>query len=378
MTGTTQVETMAATTTERSGDRTIRVAIVGGSGYTGAELLRLAVGHPDLEIVTVTSNSQAGKRLDKIHPHLRGAPDEVRALKTVPHDAAATADVDAVFLAVPHGRAMAIAPGFVERGIKVLDLSADFRLRDPAAYPEWYGSAHSAPELLGRAAYGIAELHRDEYPGAALVSGAGCLATTAILSLMPLLRAGWVDTSRIVVDGKIGSSAAGVESNASSHHPDRSRAVRPYSMTGHRHTAEIEQELTFDGTRPQVHMSAHGIELVRGILTTSQLFLTEEHRDATERDIWSLYREAYGAEPFVRIVKERGGVHRTPDPRFLVGTNVCEVGFERDERSGRIVVIGALDNLTKGAAGAAVQNLNIVSGLPETTGLSTVGLYPAP
>lgn len=363
-----------ATDTVRGDTRT--VAVIGASGYTGAELLRLIAGHPNLELVAATSSSQPATRLDRIHPHLRGAPEAMRSLKTVPHDDALGLDVDVAILAVPHGRGMQVAPGFVERGIRVIDLSADFRLRDPAAYPQWYGHEHNAPDLLAESAYGIAELHRDEYSGARIVSGAGCIATAGILALRPLLANGLIDPQHIVIDAKIGSSASGATANAASHHVDRQRAIRPYGLTGHRHTAEIQQECTIDGTAPRVALSTHAVELVRGVFVTVQGFLNEEHADVQDREIWQAYRGAYGSEPFVRIVKERTGIHRAPDPRLLAGTNVAEVGFERDPQMPRVVATCALDNITKGAAGAAIQNLNIAMGWDETTALPTIGLYP--
>lgn len=359
----------------RSG-KTTTVAIVGASGYTGAELLRLIAGHPHLELVGVTSNSATGKRLDKVHPHLRGAPEKVRSIKCVAHDAIDTIEADVTFLAVPHGKAMALAPGLVERGTRVIDLSSDFRLRDPADYVTWYGHEHTAPELLAQSPYGIAELHRAEYTSAPLISGAGCIATTAIMSLYPLAKAGVLDLDHVVVDAKIGSSAGGIGMDAGSHHVERQRAIRPYAATGHRHTAEIEQELEIDGRRPRVAMTCHAVELVRGCLTTSHVYLDEGHRDLSEKDVWRMYRDWVADEPFLRVVKERSGVHRVPDPRLLAGTNVAEMGFELDERTGRLVVFGALDNITKGAAGAAIQNLNIIQGYDETTGLSTIGLFP--
>ncbi len=377
-TTTNRAVTPTATTAQEvpGSAKTTRVAIVGASGYTGAELLRLIAGHPNLELVGVTSNSTKGQRLDKVHPHMRGARDEIRTLRCIGHDEIDTIDADVTFLGVPHGKAMDIAPSLIERGTRVVDLSADFRLRDPANYAAWYGRDHTAPELLDQAAYGIAELHRDEYANAPLISGAGCIATTAIASLYPLAAAGIIDNDHIVVDAKIGSSAGGIGLDAATHHVERQRAIRPYSAAGHRHTAEVEQELTSSHGTPKIAMSCHAVELVRGCLTTSHVYLNDDNRDLTEKDIWKLYRAYVGDEPFLRVVKERSGIHRVPDPRLLAGTNVAEMGFELDERTGRLVVFGALDNLTKGAAGAAIQNMNIIRGYPETTGLSTMGMFP--
>ncbi len=353
-----------------------RVAVLGASGYTGAELLRLVVQHPNLELVAASSDSSPDTRLDRLHPHLRGAAPEVRGMRTMPHAQALAADVDVALLAVPHGKAMPIVPQLLERGIRPVDLSADFRLRDPAAYPVWYDAPHTAPALLREAVYGIAELHRDAMPQARILAGAGCIATAAILALHPLARSGLIRPEHIVVDAKIGSSAAGATANAASHHADRQRAVRPYAIAGHRHTAEIAQEIRGPGFAPQVALSAHAIELVRGVFVTCHAWLADDAAGLDEKELWKTYRAAYGDEPFVRTVKERQGVHRDPDPRLLAGTNVAEVGFALDPGAPRVVATAALDNLTKGAAGAAIQNLNVAMGWPETLGLPTIGLYP--
>lgn len=355
---------------------TKRVGIIGASGFTGAELLRLTIGHPHLELVAASSNSSSDVRLDRLHPHLRGAPEALRSLRTVQHTEAADSDMDVAFLAVPHGRAMDLSHALMERGVRVVDLSADHRLRDPAAYPTWYGHEHSHPENLEKAAYGVAELHRNEYTHAPLLAGAGCIATAGILALHPLTSLGMLSPQHIVVDAKIGSSAAGIATNPAGQHINRARAIRPYAPTGHRHTAEIQQETTGPQGTPNIALSAHAVELIRGVFVTVHAWLTPEHAEANDKDLWKAYRAAYNDEPFVRVVKERQGVHRDPDPRLLAGTNVAEVGFTRDPTSTRVVLTCALDNITKGAAGAAIQNLNIAMGWPETTGLSTIGLYP--
>ena len=256
---------------------------------------------------------------------------------------------------------------------RVIDLSADFRLRNREDYPSWYGHEHKHPELLGQFVYGLAELNRKEIKDAKYVACTGCLAATAILSMAPLVRTGTVDPSQLFMEGKIGSSAAGNRADQSTHHPDRSGAVRSFKPTGHRHTAEIIQELTFGERVPRVYFSATAIELVRGILMTTHAFVKD---NVSERDIWSIYREAYSEEPFIRIIKERHGIFRYPDPKYLAGTNYCDIRFERDPRSDRIVVMGALDNLVKGAAGQAVQALNIMYGWNERTGLEFSGLHP--
>jgi N-acetyl-gamma-glutamyl-phosphate/LysW-gamma-L-alpha-aminoadipyl-6-phosphate reductase len=350
---------------------TLEVAIVGGSGYTGGELVRLLLRHPEVRLVQVTSSRQAGLPVTIAHPNLRRATD----LKFTSPDEMAPCDV--LFTAVPHGTSMDRMEHWMTLADKVIDLSADFRLHDPADYPRWYGHEHAAPQLLDRFVYGIPELHREELSGADLAAGPGCLATATILGLYPLARAGLIDPDPLVVDVKVGSSAAGAESSPASHHPDRSHVVRLYAGTGHRHTAEIQQELASGGPPLKVSFTAHSIELVRGVTATCHAFICEDRADDVhERELWQTYRAQYGGEPFVRVVKEKRGVYRYPEPKILAGSNYCDVGFERDPLSRRIVVVSAIDNLMKGAAGSAVQCMNLMCGLPETAGLEALGLHP--
>ena len=250
---------------------------------------------------------------------------------------------------------------------RVIDLSGDFRLRDAATYAKWYGREHTRPDLLGESVYGIPELHRTELASARFAANAGCNATATILALHPLYERGLVE--RTVIEVKAGSSEAGSTATAASHHPERSGTVRSYKPSGHRHVAEMQQELgSID-----IHFSATSIEMVRGILATCHCFLREP---LDEKAVWTLYRKAYGNEPFIRIVKERRGVHRYPEPKLLSGSNYCDIGFERDPDSNRLVVISAIDNLMKGAAGQAVQICNLMHGFPETLGLQFPGLHP--
>ena len=340
----------------------MNVAIVGGSGYSGGELLRLLIRHPKIEVAQVTSDSMAGKAVGRAHPNLRKVTDLVftRHAELEP--------TDVLFLAMPHGRAMERIPEFLSRAGRIIDLSADFRLRDPAQYRTYYGVEHPHAEMLAKSIYGLPELHREAVRNATLVSGPGCIATAAILGLFPLAKAGVIDPKRVVVDAKTGSSAGGADGGVASAHPERSGVMRLYAPTMHRHTPEIEQEL---GVR--VSLSCHAVEAVRGILATCHAFLREP---VSDKDIWRLYREAYGNEPFVRIVKDASGLYRLPEPKILSGTNFCDVGFEVDAHSDRIVVASALDNLMKGAAGSAVQSMNLMCGYPETTGLEFLGLHP--
>jgi N-acetyl-gamma-glutamyl-phosphate/LysW-gamma-L-alpha-aminoadipyl-6-phosphate reductase len=350
----------------------VRVAIVGGSGYTGGELIRLLLFHPQVEITQIASGSQAGHFVHSAHPNLR----KVTTLRFCHPDDLTSCDV--LILCLPHG----VSSGEIERyralAPRVIDLSGDFRLRSPELYSRWYGHEHKAPALLTDAVYGLPELHRSELSEAALVSGTGCTATTSILGLAPLYRAGVVNQALpLVVEAKVGSSAAGAKAGPSSHHPDRSGAVRSFQPTGHRHTAELIQELgQFSGGNlaQTVSFSATAIEMVRGVLITAHVFLNE---DLEDKAIWRIFREAYQQEPFVRLVKERNGVYRYPEPKILAGSNFCDVGFELDREQRRVVVIAALDNLMKGAAGNGVQALNCMFGWDESLGLTFPGLHPA-
>lgn len=350
-----------------SGDRTrLRAAIVGASGYSGGELLRLLLFHPNVEVSQVTSERHAGEPVGRLHPNLRRR-TELR-FSTI----AELLPCDALFLCLPHGEAMGRIDSFLGLAERVVDLSADFRLRDPEAYRRWYGTVHPRPDLLSEFVYGVPELHRDRLRGARLISGAGCNATATILALAPLYRAGVVERDRTVVEVKVGSSEGGALSGAATHHPERHHSVRSYRPTAHRHVAEIVQELS-DGAPVEIHFSATAIDLVRGLLATAHVFLTEE---LDERAIWRIYRAAWGSEPFVRIVKERDGHYRYPEPKLLWGTNGCDIGFERDPASRRLVVMSAIDNLGKGSAGQAVQAFNVACGFPETAGLEFPGLHP--
>lgn len=346
----------------------VDVSIIGGSGYAGGELVRLLLDHPEAALKQVTSEHNAGKFVRSVHPNLR----KVTELKFSKSEA--LSPVDVLFVALPHGVAMGKMSDLRKLAPIIIDLSADFRLRNAADYPKWYDHAHEFPELLGEFVYGIPELHREELRNANLISSAGCMATTTILGLYPLYQAGVVDlTKPVAVECKTGSSGSGGSPGLGSHHPERSGAMRSFKPTGHRHTAEVIQELTVNGVAPEVSFSATAIEAVRGILGTSHVYLKEP---LSEKEIWPIYRKAYANEPFMRLVKEASGVHRYPEPKLLSGSNWCDVGFERDPHSNRVVVMAALDNLMKGAAGQAVQAFNIRHGFEETTALDFPGLHP--
>lgn len=341
----------------------MKAAVIGGSGYVGGELLRLLVRHPEVEVAQVTSDSRAGEPVARVHPNLRGAID----LNFVPR--AALADADVTFVATPHGQSMAEMPGWLARGGLVVDASADFRLRDPDQYPRYYATSHPHPELLAMAVYGLPELHRREIPGATLIATPGCIATAAILALRPLVQAGIVEPTHVVVDAKSGSSAGGADGGPAGNHPERSGVMRLYAPVHHRHAAEIAQE-----TGLSVALSCHAVEAVRGVLVTCHLWTTHP---VTEKDLWRIYRGAYSGEPFVRIVHDAAGIYRQPEPKLLAGTNFCDVGFAVDSTGSRVVAVAALDNLMKGAAGNAIQSLNLWSGWSETLGLDFLGLHPS-
>lgn len=338
------------------------VSIIGGSGYTGGELIRLLLAHPRVQVQQVSSRSLAGQPLHRTHPNVRGhtdlcylTPDEIQPC-------------DILFLCMPHGRAASEIDRWRDSAKLVVDLSADFRLQSPDVYQRWYNALHPAPQSLGHAVYGLPEVSRERLAGASLISGVGCNATAMTLALLPLARAGLIE--RAVADVKVGSSEAGAAATAGSHHPVRARAARTYSPFGHRHLAEVEQslgDLDLDAT-------ITAIDMVRGVLCTAHV---ETTRPVDTKELWKLYRSAYRDEPFVRLVAERTGPNRFPDPRIVVGSNHADVGFAIDDRSGRVVALCAIDNLVKGAAGSAIQAMNIAIGCQETEGLWSPGLHPA-
>ncbi len=341
------------------------VAVIGASGYAGGEFLRLALGHPALRVIQATSRRHAGRPLHVVHPNLRGVSD-----LRFQHPAE-LAGADVVVSALPHGELAAIVDDVAPRAGVLLDLSADFRLRDPLAYRRYYGQEHARPELLSGFVYANPELHRAELAGATRLAAAGCTATAAILALAPAVLGGLLDAARDgIVEVKVGSSAAGSAASAATHHPERSGAVRTYAVTGHRHAAELEQEL---GGGPRLHWTATAVERIRGVLATCHAFLRP---GIGPRDVLAAYRERYAGERFVRLIVGGSGIHRVPDPKVLDGSNFCDVGFHVDEETGRLVALAALDNLVKGTAGHAVQALNLALGLPEDAGLAFPGLHP--
>jgi N-acetyl-gamma-glutamyl-phosphate/LysW-gamma-L-alpha-aminoadipyl-6-phosphate reductase len=343
---------------------TTRAAIAGGSGYVGGELLRLLLFHPSVEVVQVTSSSHIGEYVYTMHPNLRGSTD----LRFCSRDDLSPCDV--LFLALPHGESSDVIDHYAGMAKSIIDCSADFRLRSPEAYERWYGRPHPAPDYLPRFVYGLPERHRANLAATRYASGVGCNATVLNLAIGPLADEGWLE--RVVAEIKVGSSEAGSSPNPGSHHPERRGAVRVYSPFGHRHLAEVEQEL---GDFP-MHLTLTAVEMVRGVHLTAHCFLKSDAGVQGERALWEMYRTAYASEPFVRLVASRRGLHRFPEPVILAGTNYCDIGFSLDASGGVLIVIAALDNLMKGAAGSAVQSMNVMLGIDEREGLTFPGLHP--
>jgi N-acetyl-gamma-glutamyl-phosphate reductase len=334
----------------------LRVGIIGGTGYTGGELLRLLCVHPKAEVTVVTSRSHAGKPVDAMHPNLKGLLD----LKFEDVDPSAIASkCDVIFTAVPHGAAMNVVPAMVDAGLRVIDLSADYRL-PTEVFESVYNKKHADPRPN---VYGLPELHAEEVKNATVVGNPGCYPTGAILAGAPLAAAGVVD--RIVFDSKSGISGSGQEPSESTHYPNVAQNVRPYNMTTHRHKAEIEQELGALSNRAKYHFTPHVVPSVRGILTTAHVFV---NKTLTGDEVQAMYDEFYAGKPFVRMNK--------PSFANVRGSNFCDIAFEIDKGTDRIVVVSAIDNMVKGAAGQAIQNMNIMFDLDERTGIWMSGLPP--
>lgn len=344
-----------------------RVVIWGGTGLTGGELLRLLAGHDGLEVVAVTSRRRAGQALWTVHPHLR--PD-YPGISFMSPDEARSVEADLAFLALPHGTAYPVAAFCLDRGQKVVDLSADLRLGDEKLRHHWYGDGGAPQDLVDRAVYGLPELHRDELIGADLASGVGCNATALNLALFPLAQAGLLDEVR--AECRVGSSEGGATPGEGSHHPFRSRALRVIEPFRHRHMAEALQELRLDPER--LTMTTTAVELVRGIQMIAHVRLAQRTREA---DLWKLYRRAYGEEPFVHLAPARPAHLRFPDPRLVMGSNRALVGFGLHDDGCRLLVVSAIDNLLKGAAGSALQSANLMMGFEEGQGLHLRPCYPA-
>ncbi|MBI5963611.1 MAG: N-acetyl-gamma-glutamyl-phosphate reductase [Chloroflexi bacterium] len=340
------------------------VSIIGGSGYGGGELLRLLLGHPNVEIKQVTSRSRVGEYVYQTHPNLR----KKTQLKF--SDPSQLEPVDVLFLAQPHGQAQHNIEQYAKLGTKIIDLAADFRLRDAAFYEKWYGEKHVAPEWLSKFVYGLPELHRAEIAGASYISGVGCNATASNLALLPLVKADLIDLSApVIIEIKVGSSEGGAEGNSGSLHAERANVIRTFSAFGHRHTAEVIQEMGVT----DVSLTMTAVDIVRGVLATSH---ARAKPGVATKDLWKAYRSVANENPFVRVVREQRGIYRVPEPKILAGSNYADLGFELDESNGHIVSMCAIDNLMKGASGTAVQCMNLMMGWEETLGLEFMGLHP--
>ncbi len=344
----------------------IRVSIVGGTGYTGVELLRLLAVHPEVELAAITSRAESGRPVAELFPSLRGHVD----LRFAEPDVGLLAEADVVFFATPHGVAQATVPELLARGVKVIDLSADFRITDVGVWEQWYGQPHACPELLSEAVYGLPEINRDQIATARLIACPGCYPTSVLLGFMPLLVEGLVDMNRLIANAASGVSGAGRGASVNNLHAEVSDSFKAYGVAGHRHLPEIEQELS-GLAREQVSLTfvPHLLPIIRGIHATLYGQLVQ---GAEEIDLQGLYEQYYANEPFVDVLPSGD----YPQTRTVRGANVCRIGIERPQKRGMAVVMSVIDNLVKGASGQAVQNMNVLFGLPESIGLIAPPLLP--
>jgi len=337
-----------------------QAAVLGATGYTGIELVRLLNAHPAVELVYLSSESHVGEKFNDVHPQFREQFDMVLGPMQVD---LVPGSVDIVFCALPHGKSSEVVPALLKKGFRVIDLSADFRLKEPSLYREWYGLNHPAPSLLTAAVYGLPELYKKEIAGAQLVANPGCYPTSIILALAPLFKARILDANSVIIDAKSGVSGAGRAPKQPFHFPDCTENFKAYRVAEHQHTPEIEQELScLAGEKLKVTFVPHLVPMIRGILSTIYVELTEPEQGI---DIYESYADFYRESHFVRIIKEPN----LPETRFVRGSNYCDLALKPDRRTGRLIIISAIDNLLKGASGQAVQNMNIMLGLPEANGL---------
>ena len=342
----------------------IRAGVVGGTGYTGVELLRFLALHPGVELACVTSRGDAGKPVAEAYPNLRGFVDAC----FVEPDCLALSGCDVVFFATPNGTAMRMAPALLERGIKVIDLAADFRLQDAVVWAHWYGEPHACPELLAEAVYGLPEINREAIRSARLIACPGCYPTAVQLGLLPLLEAGAVCVERIIADVKSGVSGAGRKAEIPMLMSETGESLKAYGVKGHRHWPEIRQNLERMAQQPVgLTFVPHLVPMIRGIHATLYAVLKGEYSD-----LQALFERRYRDEPFVDVLP--AGAH--PDTRSVRGMNGCQLAVHRPLDGDTVVVLSVIDNLVKGAAGQAVQNMNLMFGLDEQAGLHAVGLYP--
>lgn len=343
---------------------TLQIGIVGATGYTGSELVRLLHFHPHTRIAAITSESHRGKRFSDIHPQFSGLVEQ----PLIPVEELSGVDLDAVFLALPHGVSMDFAARFLDAGLPVIDFSGDFRLNGPAVYQDWYQKEHTYVDGFDRAVYGLPELHRPAIATADLIANPGCYPTAAILALMPLVRERLIRTDAIIIDSKSGVTGAGVKAKPVTHFSNVSDNFKAYGLKTHRHTIEIEEQLSGQqGEAIQVQFTPHLLPLDRGILTTAYL---QPAPGTRPEQLEGAFQEAYRDEPFVRLRKD------PPSLKEVRGSNYCDIYTTYDARTDRLIVISVIDNLVKGAAGQAMQNMNLRFGLEETTGFVQLPLSP--
>lgn len=342
----------------------IKVGIVGGTGYTGVELLRLLAQHPQVELKAITSRSEAGMPVSQMFPNLRGRVDLPFTEPTIEN----LGDCDVVFFATPNGVAMKQVPELLAKGIKVIDLAADYRLKNPAEWQKWYGMAHASEDLLAEAVYGLPEVNREAIKNARLVANPGCYPTAVQLGFLPLLKAGLVDPQSLIADAKSGVSGAGRKAEVHTLLCEAGDSFKAYGVAGHRHLPEIKQGLThISGQNVGLTFVPHLLPMIRGIHATLYARLTTDIAD-----LQALYEQAYANEAFVDVLP--AGSH--PETRTVRGANVCRMAVHRPQGGDTVVILSVIDNLVKGAAGQAVQNMNIMCGLPETMGLNHIALLP--
>ncbi|MCS7184096.1 MAG: N-acetyl-gamma-glutamyl-phosphate reductase [Patescibacteria group bacterium] len=343
----------------------IKVSIVGGSGYGGGELLRILTNHPYVEINKITSKNYIGKQISFIHPNLRNKINKVFcSLEELEK-------CDLLFIALPNLESMKYIEKFSSLANYIIDLGADFRLKNLELFEKYYQTKHLSPDLINKFLYTIPEINRQEIKKYKYFSCPGCEATSIILALYPLVQEKIInEKTKIIADVKIGSSAAGSKPSLSTHHPERNSVIRTYHPINHRHEAEIKEFLNLN-----VEITATAVEIVRGILSTTHIFF-DGNQNLKEKDIWQIYFKYYQNEPFIRIINQKEGLYRLPEPKILWGTNYCDIGFKINEETKRLVILSAIDNLVKGTAGQAVQIMNILFNIEEKTGLDFIGLHP--
>ncbi|MDI3547139.1 MAG: N-acetyl-gamma-glutamyl-phosphate reductase [Halanaerobiales bacterium] len=345
----------------------LKVSIIGATGYTGIELLRFLIRHPQVEIKNLVSHSQAGRRITDIYPQFKGAGD----FTLMDYDPEVISGSDLVFTALPHGISQQVVAEIYQLGIKVIDLSGDFRYRDISRYESWYELEHNYPELAREAVYGLVELKREEIKEAGLIANPGCYPTASLLGLIPLVKEEVVKRDSIIIDAKSGVSGAGKALKEPLLFNEVDESLKPYGVTSHRHTSEIEavlEEFSPGGKEIKISFTPHLVPMKRGILAT---IYADLEVNISEEELINLYFKYYPAGGFVQVLPGK-----IPQTKYVVGTNYCHLGIKVDSRTNRVIIISAIDNLGKGAAGQAIQNMNVIFGLPEDTGLKATGIFP--